>query len=42
VIVAPLGSIGGAAAGAPTPALVVIGEVVAVREAAGALRRSAA
>jgi uroporphyrin-III C-methyltransferase len=42
VIVAPLGSIGGAAAGAPTPALVVIGEVVAVREAVGALRRSAA
>src|SRR3954469_4801887 len=33
VIVAPLGSIGAAAANAPTPALVVIGEVVAVREA---------
>jgi uroporphyrin-III C-methyltransferase len=42
VIVAPLGAIGAAAAEAPTPALVVIGEVVAVREALGALRRSAA
>jgi uroporphyrin-III C-methyltransferase len=42
VIVAPLGSIGAAAAGAPTPALVVIGEVVAVREALGALRQAAA
>jgi len=42
VIIAPLGAIGGAAADAPTPALVVIGEVVAVREALGALRRSAA
>jgi uroporphyrin-III C-methyltransferase len=42
VIVAPLGAIGAAAADAPTPALVVIGEVVAVREALGALRRSAA
>jgi uroporphyrin-III C-methyltransferase len=42
VIVAPLGAIGAAATGAPTPALVVIGEVVAVREALGALRRSAA
>jgi uroporphyrin-III C-methyltransferase len=42
VIVAPLGAIGAAAADAPTPALIVIGEVVAVREALGALRRSAA
>jgi uroporphyrin-III C-methyltransferase len=42
VIVAPLGAIGTAALDAPTPALVVIGEVVAVREALGALRRSAA
>jgi uroporphyrin-III C-methyltransferase len=42
VIVAPLGSIGAAAAGAPTPALVVIGEVVAVRETLGALRQAAA
>jgi uroporphyrin-III C-methyltransferase len=42
VIVAPLGSIGAAAVNAPKPALVVIGEVVAVREALGALRRSAA
>jgi uroporphyrin-III C-methyltransferase len=42
VMVAPLGSIGAAAAAAPTPALVVIGEVVAVREALGALQRSAA
>jgi uroporphyrin-III C-methyltransferase len=42
VIVAPLGSIGAAAADAPTPALVVIGEVVAVREALGALRQAAA
>jgi uroporphyrin-III C-methyltransferase len=42
VIVAPLGSIGAAALHAPTPALVVIGEVVTVREALGALRRSAA
>jgi hypothetical protein len=33
VIVAPLGSIGAAAADAPTPALVVIGQVVAIREA---------
>ena len=41
-IVAPLGAIGAAAADGPTPALVVIGEVVAVREALGALRRSAA
>jgi uroporphyrin-III C-methyltransferase len=42
VIVAPLASIGAAALHAPTPALVVIGEVVTVREALGALRRSAA
>jgi uroporphyrin-III C-methyltransferase len=42
VTVAPLGSIGAAAADAPTPALVVIGEVVAVREALGALRQAAA
>jgi uroporphyrin-III C-methyltransferase len=42
VVVAPLGAIGAAALNAPTPALVVIGEVVAVREALGALRRSAA
>jgi len=32
VVVAPLGAIGAAARGLPTPALVVIGEVVAVRE----------
>ena len=42
VIVAPLGAIGAAAATAPTPALVVIGEVVALREAIGALARNAA
>ena len=42
VIVAPLGSIGAAAVRAPRPALVVIGEVVAVREALGALRQAAA
>jgi uroporphyrin-III C-methyltransferase len=42
VVVAPLGAIGAAARALPTPALVVIGEVVAVREALGALRRSAA
>ena len=42
VRVAPLGAIGAAAAGAPTPALVVIGEVVALREALGALQRFAA
>jgi uroporphyrin-III C-methyltransferase len=42
VVVAPLGSIGAAAADAPTPALVVIGEVVAVREALGALQQAAA
>jgi uroporphyrin-III C-methyltransferase len=39
VVVAPLGSLRGAAA---TPALVVIGGVVALRAALGALRRSAA
>ena len=42
VLVAPLGLIGGAAADAPTPALVVIGEVVVLREALGALARNAA
>jgi uroporphyrin-III C-methyltransferase len=42
VVVAPLGAIGAAAKGLPTPALVVIGEVVAVRAALGALRRSVA
>ena len=42
VVTAPLGAIAAAAADLPTPALVVIGEVVAVREALGALRRSAA
>jgi uroporphyrin-III C-methyltransferase len=42
VVVAPLGAIGDAARDLPTPALVVIGEVVAVREALGALARAAA
>ena len=42
VRVAPLGALGAAAADAPTPALVVIGEVVALREALGALQRFAA
>ena len=42
VRVAPLGAIGAAAADAPTPALVVIGEVVALRETLGALQRFAA
>jgi uroporphyrin-III C-methyltransferase len=42
VLVAPLGSIGAAACDAPTPALLVIGEVVALREALGALARNAA
>jgi len=42
VVVAPLGAIGVAARALPTPALVVIGEVVALRAAIGALRRSAA
>jgi uroporphyrin-III C-methyltransferase len=42
VIVASLGSIGAAAADAPTPALVVIGEVVAVREALAVAVQTAA
>jgi len=42
VVVAPLGAIGAAARELPTPVLVVIGEVVAVREALSALRRCAA
>ena len=42
VVVAPLGSLGAAAHGLPTPALVVIGDVVTLREALGALRRVAA
>ena len=42
VVVAPLGAIGAAARDLPTPALVVIGEVVAVREALSAVRRCAA
>ena len=42
VVTAPLGAIAAAARDLPTPALVVIGDVVAVREALGALRRSAA
>jgi uroporphyrin-III C-methyltransferase len=42
VLVAPLGSIGAAAAGAPTPALVVIGEVVAVRAALAVAVQTAA
>jgi uroporphyrin-III C-methyltransferase len=42
VVTAPLGAIAAAAKDLPTPALVVIGDVVAVREALGALRRSAA
>jgi siroheme synthase len=42
VVTAPLGAIGAASRDLPTPALVVIGEVVAVREMLGALRRSAA
>ena len=42
VVAAPLGAIAAAARDLPTPALVVIGEVVAVRAALGALRRSAA
>jgi len=42
VRVAPLGAIGAAAADAPTPALVVIGEVVALSEALSALQRFAA
>jgi uroporphyrin-III C-methyltransferase len=42
VRIAPLGAIGAAAEDAPTPALVVIGEVVALREALGVLQRFAA
>jgi uroporphyrin-III C-methyltransferase len=42
VVTAPLGAIGAAARDLPTPALVVIGEVVAIREALGALREAAA
>lgn len=42
VVVAPLGAIAAVARGLPTPALVVIGEVVALREALAPARRSAA
>jgi uroporphyrin-III C-methyltransferase len=42
VIVAQLGSIGAAAAEAPTPALVVVGEVVAIREALAVAMQTAA
>jgi uroporphyrin-III C-methyltransferase len=42
VVVAPLGAIARAAQHLPTPALVVIGEVVSLRETLAALRRSAA
>jgi uroporphyrin-III C-methyltransferase len=42
VVTAPLGAIAAAASNLPTPALVVIGDVVAVREALRAVRRSAA
>lgn len=42
IVVASLAGIGAEASGLPTPALFVIGEVVAVREALGAMRRSAA
>ena len=42
VRIAPLGAIGAAAADAPTPALIVIGEVVALRDTLGALQRFAA
>ena len=42
VVVAPLGAIAAVARGLPTPALVVIGEVVALREAIAPARRSAA
>ena len=41
-VVAPLGAIAAAARGLPTPALVVIGEVVALRDALVPARRSAA
>jgi uroporphyrin-III C-methyltransferase len=42
VVAAPLGAIARAARGLPTPALVVIGEVVSLREALAAVQRSAA
>jgi uroporphyrin-III C-methyltransferase len=42
VVTAPLGAIAAAARDLPTPALVVIGDVVAVRAELRALRRSAA
>jgi uroporphyrin-III C-methyltransferase len=42
VVTAPLGALARAAAGLPTPALVVIGEVVSVRAALAGARRSAA
>jgi uroporphyrin-III C-methyltransferase len=42
VVVAPLGSIGDVAKGLPTPALVVIGDVVAVRAALGVAAHAAA
>jgi uroporphyrin-III C-methyltransferase len=42
VVTAPLGGIARAAEGLPTPALVVIGEVVALRAPLRAVRRSAA
>jgi uroporphyrin-III C-methyltransferase len=42
VVTAPLGAIARAAEGLPTPALVVVGEVVALRAALRAVRRSAA
>jgi uroporphyrin-III C-methyltransferase len=42
VVVAPLGAVARAAQHLPTPALVVIGEVVSLRETLAALRRSAA
>jgi len=42
VVVAPLGSIAHAARGLRTPALVVVGEVVSLREALGLRRRFAA
>jgi len=41
-VVAPLGAIASAARGLPTPALVVVGEVVALRHALVPARRSAA
>ena len=42
VVVAPLGAIARASQGLRTPALVVIGEVVSLREALAGVRRSAA